>query len=102
MTFELGLAIWEARISNLRRVRLSALGAEVALDDVGCKDAPSRALAGTIDEVKIISRSCDGAVADSRAGADLRRLSSWPVPRLDVVAGGSRTNAPTSSSQARL
>jgi EAL domain-containing protein (putative c-di-GMP-specific phosphodiesterase class I) len=89
VTFELRPGDLGSDDLRLAAVRLSAVGAEVALDDVGLQDAPSRALAGTIDEVKISRALVTRAVADSRAGADLRALVELARDlRLNVVAVG--------------
>jgi hypothetical protein len=70
-------------------VQLSAGGASVSLDDVGPHDAPGRAIAGTIDELKISRALVTRAVADSRARVDLRALVQLARDlRLDVVAVG--------------
>jgi len=54
--------------------RLAAAGARIALDGVGVADAPGRALAAQLDELKISRALVLRATQDSRALADLRSL----------------------------
>jgi EAL domain-containing protein (putative c-di-GMP-specific phosphodiesterase class I) len=74
MTFEIRPGDIDAADLRLAASRLAAGGVDVALDDVGLDDAPSRALAATIDELKIARSLVTRAVADAQARADLRVL----------------------------
>ena len=58
VTFEIRRSVFDidADANYLQLTRLSAAGARVTLDDVGLQDAPARALAATIDEIKIARR----------------------------------------------
>jgi EAL domain-containing protein (putative c-di-GMP-specific phosphodiesterase class I) len=69
--------------------RLSAAGARVTLDDVTLQDAPSRALAATIDEIKIARSLVTRAAVESQARRDLQSLFELARSyRFDVVAVG--------------
>jgi EAL domain-containing protein (putative c-di-GMP-specific phosphodiesterase class I) len=74
VTFEIRPGDLDAADLRLAALRLSAAGVDVALDDVGLEDAPSRALAATIDELKIARSLVKRAVAGSQARQDLRAL----------------------------
>src|SRR3989475_1229909 len=54
--------------------RLAAAGARIALDGVGAEDAPGRALASQLDEIKIARALVRRAAEDPRALAEMRSL----------------------------
>jgi len=70
-------------------VRLAAAGPGITLDDVTLPDAPSRAVAAMVDEIKLARSLVKRAVADSRARSDLQSLVELARDyRLGVVAVG--------------
>jgi EAL domain-containing protein (putative c-di-GMP-specific phosphodiesterase class I) len=89
LTFEIRPGDVDDADLRLAASRLSAAGVDIALDDVGPSDAPSRALAGTIDQLKIARSLVKRAAADAQARADLRALVELARDyRLSVVAVG--------------
>jgi EAL domain-containing protein (putative c-di-GMP-specific phosphodiesterase class I) len=75
--------------AQLAPAKLAATGARVALDDVRPDDAPTRAVAATIDEIKIARSLVTRAAGDARARSDVRSLVEFArAHRLSVVAVG--------------
>ena len=95
---ERGAVTFEIRAADLKSlgidaqlapVRLAATGAGVTLDDVTPDDAPTRAVAATIDEIKIARSLVKRAAGDQRARSDVRSLVEFArTHRLGVVAVG--------------
>ena len=74
---------------QLAPVRLASTGAGVTLDDVTPDDAPTRAVAATIDEIKIARSLVMRAAGDPRAHSAVRSLVEFARDhRLGVVAVG--------------
>jgi EAL domain-containing protein (putative c-di-GMP-specific phosphodiesterase class I) len=90
LTFELQPASFRDYPALLLAVqRFAAAGARIALDGVTLADAPSRALAGALDEIKISRLLVARAVADFDARTDLRALIELARDyKLSVVAVG--------------
>jgi EAL domain-containing protein (putative c-di-GMP-specific phosphodiesterase class I) len=89
LTFEIRPGDVDAADLRLAASQFSVAGVDVALDDVGLSDAPSRALAGAIDQLKIARSLVKRAAAEPRARADLRALVELARDyRLSVVAVG--------------
>jgi EAL domain-containing protein (putative c-di-GMP-specific phosphodiesterase class I) len=91
LTFELRAADLKSLgvDAHLAPSRLAATGAGVTLDDVTLDDAPTRALAATIDEIKIARSLVKRAAGDPRARSDVRSLvEAARDHRLSVVAVG--------------
>ena len=74
VTFEMSPGTFANPIARPAALRLSAAGARVALDGAGIADAPGRALATLLDELKISRALVRRAVDDPRALSDLRSL----------------------------
>jgi EAL domain-containing protein (putative c-di-GMP-specific phosphodiesterase class I) len=74
ITFELTSNTFASAATLPAVLRLGAAGARVALDGVGAQDAPSRALAVHLDEIKISRALVRRAAEDPRALADMRSL----------------------------
>jgi EAL domain-containing protein (putative c-di-GMP-specific phosphodiesterase class I) len=89
MTFEIRPGDVDPSDLQLAAARLAASGADIALDDVGLHDAPNRALAATIDELKISRSLVTRALADGQARTELRALVELARDyRFRVVAVG--------------
>jgi EAL domain-containing protein (putative c-di-GMP-specific phosphodiesterase class I) len=74
VTFEIGPQTFTSAAARSAVVRLAAAGARIALDGIGAQDAPARALASQLDEIKISRDLVRRAAQDPRALADLRSL----------------------------
>ena len=74
VTFEVSPATFASATARPAAMRLSAAGARIALDGAGVADAPGRALAALLDELKISRALVRRATEDPRALADLRAL----------------------------
>jgi EAL domain-containing protein (putative c-di-GMP-specific phosphodiesterase class I) len=75
--------------TQLRLARLAASGARVTLDDVTLQDAPARALAASIDEIKIARSLVKRALVEAQARKDLESLVELARSyRFNVVAVG--------------
>jgi EAL domain-containing protein (putative c-di-GMP-specific phosphodiesterase class I) len=75
--------------SNARLASLAAAGARITLDDVTLQDAPARALASSIDEIKIARSLVKRALVDTGARRDLQSLVELARSyRFNVVAVG--------------
>ena len=74
VTFEVSPATFASTTARPAAMRLSAAGARIALDGAGVADAPGRALAALLDELKISRALVRRATEDPRALADLRSL----------------------------
>jgi EAL domain-containing protein (putative c-di-GMP-specific phosphodiesterase class I) len=89
ITFELGPATLATPAARPAVTRLAAAGARIALDGVGAQDAPSRALAAQLDEIKISRAVVRRAAEDPNALADMRSLVELARDyRLSSVAVG--------------
>src|SRR2546428_11631860 len=74
ITFELSPETFTSAAARPAVRRLAAAGARIALDGVGAQDAPGRALAAQLDEIKIARALVRRAAEDPAALADLRSL----------------------------
>jgi EAL domain-containing protein (putative c-di-GMP-specific phosphodiesterase class I) len=74
LTFELSPHTFASVGARAAVTRLVAAGARIALDGVGVADAPGRAIAAQLDELKISRTLVRRATQDSRALADMRSL----------------------------
>jgi EAL domain-containing protein (putative c-di-GMP-specific phosphodiesterase class I) len=75
--------------AHLAPLRLAATGAGVTLDDVTLDDAPTRAVAATIAEIKIARSLVKRAAGDQSARSDVRSLVEFArAHRLGVIAVG--------------
>ena len=74
ITFELSPGTFTSAAARPAVRRLAAAGARIALDGVGPQDAPGRALAAQLDEIKIARALVRRAAEDPAALADLRSL----------------------------
>jgi EAL domain-containing protein (putative c-di-GMP-specific phosphodiesterase class I) len=74
VTFEIGPKAFESASARAAITRLAAAGARIALDGVAVADAPGRALAAQLDELKISRALVRRAAEDPRARADMRLL----------------------------
>lgn len=74
VTFELSPHTFASTGARPAVTRLAGAGARIALDGVGVADAPGRALAAQLDELKISRALVRRATEDPRALADMRSL----------------------------
>ncbi len=74
LTFELSPQTFASAGARPAVTRLAAAGARIALDGAGVADAPGRAIAAQLDEVKISRALVRRAAEDPRALADMRSL----------------------------
>jgi EAL domain-containing protein (putative c-di-GMP-specific phosphodiesterase class I) len=74
VTFELSPGTFATPMARPAVTRLSAAGARIALDGAGLADAPGRALAAVLDELKISRSLVRRATQDPVALGDLRSL----------------------------
>jgi EAL domain-containing protein (putative c-di-GMP-specific phosphodiesterase class I) len=74
MTFELTFQAFVTPAARVAISRLAAAGAHIALDGAGAEDAPGRALAAQLDEIKISRALVRRASAEPNALADMRSL----------------------------
>ena len=74
VTFELGPETFGTADARPAVTRLAAAGARISLDGVGAEDAPGRALASQLDEIKIARTLVRRAAEDPCALADMRAL----------------------------
>jgi EAL domain-containing protein (putative c-di-GMP-specific phosphodiesterase class I) len=74
VTFEVSPQTFSTAAARGAIERLAAAGARVALDGLGAQDAPARALASQLDEIKISRDLVRRVAQDARALADLRSL----------------------------
>jgi EAL domain-containing protein (putative c-di-GMP-specific phosphodiesterase class I) len=74
ITFELTPQTFANPAAHAAITRLAAAGARIALDGAGAQDAPGRALAAQLDEIKISRALVLRAGAEPRALADMRSL----------------------------
>jgi len=73
-TFEISPGTFATATARPAAIRLAAAGARMAIDGAGVADAPGRALAPLLDELKISRALVGRANEDPRALADLRSL----------------------------
>jgi len=74
VTFELSPETFASAAARPAIARLAAAGARIALDGAGAADAPGRALAAQLDEMKISRSLVRRATDDPRALADMHSL----------------------------
>ena len=74
LTFEIGPETLDSAAATPAIARLIGAGARIALDGVGVADAPGRAAAARLDEMKISRTLVRRATEDQRALADMRSL----------------------------
>jgi len=74
LTFELSPQTFASAGARPAVTRLAAAGARIALDGVGVADAPGRAIAAQLDELKISRELVRRVTEDPRALADMRSL----------------------------
>jgi EAL domain-containing protein (putative c-di-GMP-specific phosphodiesterase class I) len=74
ITFEISAETFAAPATRTAVIRLAAAGARIALDGAGAEDAPGRALAAQLDEIKISRALVRRAAEEPRALADMRSL----------------------------
>jgi EAL domain-containing protein (putative c-di-GMP-specific phosphodiesterase class I) len=74
ITFEIGAETLATSAARVAVRRLAGAGARIALDGAGAEDAPGRALAAQLDEIKISRALVRRAADEPRALADMRSL----------------------------